>query len=198
MRPAWRGGITAICVLLTMAVNAAPDDAQTPEVPSAATDWEAQGDWLVNAAQHCQLHKPEAEGWTLVRDATAGWVIAYRAPDAAPKAAIEVLCEVRDAPAAPRQMARAALDHAYGHGGEPQYFLPQARFRQRQVTFQGAGAIRLWVEGPYATGVWRADTYLIFRRKQLLVILHATATPQAASTAQQAAIESIFNSLTWF
>ena len=187
-----------VCALLLPSTGAWTAEKSPDAPPPAPSDWEAQGDWLVNAAQHCQLHKPEAEGWTLVRDATAGWVIAYRAPDAAPKAAIEVLCEVRDASAAPRQMVRAALDHAYGHGGEPQYFLPQARFRQRQVTFQGAGAIRLWIEGPYATGVWRADTYLIFRRKQLLIILHATATPQAASKAQQAAIESIFDSLTWF
>ncbi len=188
-----------LCAVLLMATDAQAGAAETTPETAASTEtaraeWEAQGDWLVNTAHRCQVRKPETEGWMLARDATAGWVIVHRAPEAT----IEVLCDVRDAPAAPRQMARAALDHAYGRTGEPQSFLPQARFRQRQVTFQGAGAIRLWIEGPYSTGVWRADTYLIFRRKHLLVVLHATATPKGAHEAHQEAIEGMFNSLTWF
>ena len=190
--------VVACALLPSTDAWTAEESPDAPASPSAPSDWEVQGDWLVDATHRCQLRKPAAEGWDFLRDATAGWVVAYRAPDDAPQATIEVLCEVRDEAAAPRQMARAALDHAYGRQGEAHYFLPQARSQQRQVTFQGAGAMRLRIEGPYSTGVWHTDTYLIFRRKQLLVILHATATPQEAYKAQQAAIESIFNSLTWF
>lgn len=185
--------LVVACALLSSADAWTAEE--VPEAPSPArTDWEAQGDWLVNTAHRCQVRKPAAEGWTLAQDPTAGWVIARRAP----AGSVEVLCEVRDTSAAARQMARAALDHAYGRTDEPHYFLPQARFRQRQTRFQRAGAIRVWIEGPYSTGVWRADTYLIFRRKQWLVILRATAAPQGVYQAHQQAIEEIFNSLTWF
>ena len=105
--------VVACALLPSTSAQTAEESPAAPLPSSAPSGWEAQGDWLVDAAHRCQLRKPEAEGWTLVRDATAGWVIAYRAPGAA----VEALCEVRDAPAAPRQMARAALDHAYGHGG---------------------------------------------------------------------------------
>lgn len=192
--------IVMACVMIVVAGRVASAAEETPAAPdpsappSARTDWEAQGEWLVNTAHRCQLRTPAAEGWALAQDATAGWVIARRAPEAT----VEVLCEVRETPAAPRQMIRAAVDHAYGRTDEAHYFLPQARFRQRQVTFQGAGAIRLWIEGPYSTGAWRADTYLIFRRKHLLVMLHATATPKGAYEAQRQAIDEVFNSLTWF
>lgn len=193
MRRAWWCGVVAAGMVLLPASGASPAVAAPAPTP-AETGWEAQGDWLVNAEHHCQLRKPADAGWDFAQDPTAGWVIAHRAPGAT----VEVLCDVRDAPAAPRQMARAALNHAYGQSGEPEHFLPQARSRQRQATFQGAGAIRVHIEGPHSTGLWRTDRYLIFRRKRLLVLLHATATPRGAYEQQEQAIEEIFNSLTWF
>ena len=159
----------------------------------APSDWQPQGEWLVNARHRCELRKPAADGWTVETDSIIGPAIIHRTP----AATVYVAGEVRSDERPLRQIVQDALAAALDQRRET-HFLTQARFRQRTTTFQRAHAISLLIEGPHTDSPWRTDRYLFFKRRELLVILRASATPRGAYEEHRQAISDIFNGLTWF